>query len=122
MRINLDILKKEALSGTMCQEEPPARFYKVDGDFGRLFDVITMLFQVYFRQLSATDTVLDAKHNGFQSVITINMLSPYSKWLGLLSLTSDFKSGKFLGLFLYFSILVADVGTGILLINLYAPR
>ena len=32
---------------------------------------LSMSLQVYFRQLSATDTVLDAKHNGFQSVISI---------------------------------------------------
>jgi hypothetical protein len=41
--------------------------------YGQAFEVITMLFQVYFRQLSATDTVLNANQNGFPSAFSIHL-------------------------------------------------
>ena len=40
-----------------------------------------MSLQVYFRQLSATDTVLDAKQNGIKSVISNKLNIAKSKML-----------------------------------------
>jgi hypothetical protein len=44
---------------------------KAQPSLADLFDAISLLFQVYFRQLSATGAVLNSDRNDGQSVIAI---------------------------------------------------